>query len=155
MVADMAEVKEACKSTLYPHTYPMRGWVKVVSVVLGVVLFICASLLPWLPPRAHGFGPTLAIAILCILGFALGIGLILGSCKNKLILYEDAIEQVGIFGRRRLEKVNIAYKYTMVLNLTFLILVPRDSKQSRIKIELGDYIQDEAFNAWMKSIPNQ
>lgn len=150
----MTELKEASKASLYPRKYPMRGWVKGISVVLGVVFIISGLMFPWLPPRTHGFDPaTAGCVVLC---FALGIGLILGSRTNSLILYEDAIEQVGIFGTRRLAKANIAHKYTMAAYSSYLVLVPRDYKQGRgIRIEINDYMQDDVFKAWISTIPNR
>jgi hypothetical protein len=72
---------------------------------------------------------------------------------SELVLYDDAVEQVWRFGRRRLQKDEIAYKMALTYKVPHVVLIPRDKKRKKMTITPCEYVRDDAFKAWMALFP--
>jgi hypothetical protein len=101
--------------------------------------------------------PTLTarviISIIPTAAIAMGIYLILGARKAKVILHVDTIETVGLLSTRRLRFQDIGAKARVQGTLTNYLLYPKRRSQKKIRLEMA-YGFDAVFLDWLKAIPD-
>jgi len=94
--------------------------------------------------------------ILCVFGalaIAVGVYLLAGAQKAKVILHSDAIETVGLLSTRRLRFQDIGAKQRRQGTLTNYLLYPKRKSQRKIRLEMA-YGFDTNFLQRLKTIPD-
>lgn len=81
---------------------------------------------------------------------ALGIATII---KFRFVLYDDAIEIIGIFTKRRVKQKDIGAKRFLMAGCPTYYLIPWKRRQRKIMIGVT-FRPDEPFRSWMSKIPN-
>jgi hypothetical protein len=129
--------------------------VRRVGIVLSpVVLFFIVIGTQSGRIRANFAAETFLLSVVVVLSFGY---VVLKTLTYRIILSSDAITVASLFGRRRLERRAIAWRWHMggtpLVSSSFLVLVPKDRGAKWLKIRLP-LETDEAFDQWFATLPN-
>jgi hypothetical protein len=125
-------------------------FVGAVNSVLGLLGMIYLAI----GQETNGPGERIAFAILSPLFFCLGLYLVAYTVKMKLILSPDRIEQHAVKTVRSLRREEIAGWRAVRMKYHWTLLFrPRTPELKNLRIILM-LKTDEAFNAWIASLPN-
>jgi hypothetical protein len=129
--------------------------VRRVGIVLGpVLLFFIVISMQSGQIRGNFSAKAFLLLLVVVLSFAY---VMLKTLTYRVILSSDAITVASLFGRRRLEREAIAWRWheggTPLVSSSFLVLVPKDRGAKWLKIRLP-LKTDEAFDQWVATLPN-
>src|SRR5215472_6212122 len=141
----------------YPRTYRGSLAGRVFGVIIGAGLIAAFVVVPFLIASANKSKAALPPALLLMLLMPLTMGLyvLLGSLRSRLVLTADAIEVYGPFTSSRLERAGIAGRRTIqVKNGTVTELVPSGPGQRSARINAAEFVSDPVLSAWLSSLPD-
>lgn len=133
----------------YPKIYRSSVLSRIFLVILASAMF-CNGL--WLASFAGNspvFGYTIATALV-----AGSVFWIIAILKSKITLYQDRVEQTGLFNvtELRLEDIR-GYRSTQIKSTTIFELVPNNPALKKIALSKTVF-QDGLFSAWTKNLPS-
>src|SRR5260370_34969800 len=85
-------------------------------------------------------------------GLVLGVGTIIAPIRQRIILDEDGVEEVGLLFTRRLLYSEIGEKMRVPAKWPTWALVPKQRSKRRVMFEMA-YKFDEAFYNWFNATP--
>jgi hypothetical protein len=145
----------------YPRTYRVSTrnriflvFVAVVNCVLGIVFGLLGMNYLGAGEEANGPWERVPFGILGASLLLLGLYIVALTLKTKVILYPDRIEHYALRTVRSLRREEIkGWRVVWWKYHSTLVLVPRKRELKRLHIILM-LKKDEAFDAWMASLPN-
>lgn len=145
----------------YPRTYRVSTgnriilvFVGVVNCVMGIVFGLLGMNYFGAGEETSGPGERIGFAILGALFFCIGLYVVALTLKTKVILHPDRIEHYAVRTVRSLRREEIkGWRVVWWKYYSTLVLVPRKRELKGLRIILM-LKKDEAFDAWMASLPN-
>jgi hypothetical protein len=125
-----------------------------VGIVLGpALLFFIVISTQLAQIRANFSADTFLLLLVVVSWFGYAA---LKTLTYRVILSDDAITVVSLFGRRRLERAEIAWRWSVrgmpFVSPAFLFMVPKDHGAKWLKVRLP-LKTDEAFDQWLATLP--
>jgi hypothetical protein len=125
-----------------------------VGIVLGpALLFFIVISTQFAQIRANFSAEDFLLSLVVVSWFAYAA---LKTLTCRIVLSDDAITVVSLFGRRRLKRAEIAWRWsvrgTPFVSPAFLVLVPKDRGAKWLKIR-HPLKTDEAFDRWLATLP--
>lgn len=134
----------------YPRIYRTEGNAKIVLNGLGIVMSAFAIVILY---SLFGKGHESVRGVLPV-AFSASVGIwFLYMANQRIILYEDAIERVTWFSRRKLKREDIRGWYGKSYRGYTYVLVPRERRAANMYLR-PLWRRDKAFFEWMKAIPH-
>jgi hypothetical protein len=125
------------------------GAVGIAMIILGLVVPIHT----WLADDASTIRQKVSFSAFGIGDIAMGSYIVASLLCGRVILYANAIENVGMWKTRRLAKEDIIGKMVISAGSPMITLYPRARRQRKLMISVT-FTTDKTFDNWMGEIPN-
>lgn len=139
----------------FPHVYQYKGFWRHAALVFGGAFLIGYGMLLvhiWTMMDPSTVGRKARISALYMVGMSMGAFFIVGVRRSRVILHADAIETVGLFGRRRLAYEDIGAKMPVPAYCSTWAILPTQRSKKKVMFEIA-YDFDQTFWSWFNDIP--
>jgi hypothetical protein len=141
----------------YPRTYRGSRAGRVFGVIVAVGLLAAFVVMPLLLISAKKGNAALppALLLMFLMPMTMGLYVLLGSLRSRVVLTADAIEVYGAFSTRRLMRAEIAGRRTVqVKNGSVTELIPSAPGQKSVRFNVAQFGGDSVLDAWLTSLPD-